>query len=95
MKIGDAVYIENLRYEIIDFLSGRVTLSRRNSFTMKKFRALNKSKRWVRRESANFFIDKKTRKTITNYEMMALGLGISEINRLQSTLPLDEVNDEI
>ena len=92
MRKGDSVYIESLRYVITATKGRRAVLIRRPVMTLKEWTKRRRAHRWTRLVSANFLIDKKTGETITNYEMLAIGLPSEEIERLHRSLPLAETD---
>ncbi len=90
MKTDESVYIEHVRYVITAIKGRRVELVRRPLITLASWRKRHRQHRWTRLVSANFLIDKKTKQSITNYEMLAIGISSKRIEKLHETLPLAE-----
>lgn len=86
LKIGDLVVLERLNYRVSSIIGKDVVLRRSRLMTKAQF---NKGG-WRRLVSSNFLVHEKTGKTVTNYELMAMGIPIDQINRLHETLPLLE-----
>lgn len=87
MKIGETITLEKLTYRVERLSASRVLLRRVRRMPRHIFAKQLKAKRWRALVSANFILDVKTGRTLSNYELMEMGYSAAAIERFHETLP--------
>lgn len=87
MKPGDTMTLEKRAYAVSRiYPDGAVRL--RLLVTRREFDRRVRDGRWRRLVSGTFLVDVSTGQTVSNWEMMALGVPAKRIERLHAKLPV-------